>query len=96
MITSFGDQATEDFYNGVHSKYSRKIPSDIAAVAQRKLDMIHAAQRPEDLKAPPGNRLEHLKGNFAGFYSVRINDRFRVIFKMAQSNSYAVQIVDYH
>ena len=96
MITSFGDQATEDFYNGVNSKFSRKIPSEIVTVAQRKLDMINAAHRPEDLKAPPGNRLEHLKGDLAGFYSIRINDRFRIIFRMAQSNTYDVQIIDYH
>jgi proteic killer suppression protein len=96
MITSFGDQATEDFYNGVNSKYSRKIPSDIVAVAQRKLDMINAAHRPADLKAPPGNRFEHLKGDLAGFYSIRINDRFRIIFNMTQSNVYNVKILDYH
>jgi toxin HigB-1 len=96
MIISFGDQATEDLYNGVNSKGSRKIPSNIVAGALRKLDIINAAHRPEDLKAPPGNRLEHLKGNRSGFYSIRINDQFRIIFKMAQSNAYAVQIVDYH
>lgn len=96
MITSFGDRPTEDLYNGVNSKESRKIPSNISAVAQRKLDMINAAHRPEDLKAPPGNRLEHLKGDLSGFYSIRINGRFRIIFKMTQSNAYAVQIVDYH
>ena len=96
MITSFGDQATEDLYNGVNSKESRKIPSNIVIVALRKLDMINSAHRPEDLKAPPGNRLEHLKGNRSGFYSIRINDQFRIIFTMAQSNAYTVQIVDYH
>jgi len=96
MIISFGDQATEDLYNGVNSKESRKIPSNIAAVALRKLDMVNAAHRPEDLKAPPGNRLEHLKGNRSGFFSIRINDQFRVIFRLTQSNAYAVQIVDYH
>jgi toxin HigB-1 len=96
MIISFGDQATDDLYNGVNSKYSRKISPDIVAVALRKLDMVNAAHRPEDLKAPPGNRLEHLKGGRSGFYSIRINDRFRIIFRMAESNAYAVQIVDYH
>jgi proteic killer suppression protein len=96
MIISFGDRATEDLYNGLNSKESRKIPSTIVAVALRKLDMINAAHRPEDLKAPPGNRLEHLKGDRSGYYSIRINDRFRIIFRMTLSNAYEAQIVDYH
>jgi toxin HigB-1 len=96
MIMSFGDKATEDLYNGLNSKESRKIPSNILAVALRKLDMINAAHRPEDLKAPPGNRLEHLKGDRVGFYSIRINDQYRIIFRMTQSNASNVQILDYH
>jgi toxin HigB-1 len=96
MIISFGDHATEDLYNGLNSKESRKIPSTIVDVAPRKLDMINAAHRPEDLKAPPGNRLEHLKGDRSGFYSIRINERFRIIFKLTQSNAYEARIVDYH
>jgi proteic killer suppression protein len=96
MTISFADQATEALYNGLNSKESRKIPSNIIAVALRKLDMINAAHRPEDLKAPPGNRLEHLKGGRSGFYSIRINDRFRIIFRMTQSNACDVQIIDYH
>lgn len=96
MIVSFGDKATEDLYNGVNSRYSRKFSSNLVSVALRKLDMINASHAPEDLKAPPGNRLEHLRGNLSGFYSIRINDQFRIIFKMTQSGACDVQIVDYH
>ena len=96
MIVHFGDKATEDVYNGIFSKDSRKIPQNILSVAYRKLDMINSAQCFEDLKAPPGNRLEALKGNLFGFYSIRINQQYRIIFKMSQSNASGVQIIDYH
>jgi proteic killer suppression protein len=96
MILSFGDKTTEDIYNGINSKEARKLPQKIFSVAARKLDMINAAQRLDDLNAPPGNRLERLHGNLDDFYSIRINDQFRIIFKMLQSNVYNVQITDYH
>jgi proteic killer suppression protein len=96
MIISFGDQATEGVFNGVRSKYSRKIPASIMSVALRKLDMLNAAHCPDDLKIPPGNKFEHLKGNLSGFYSIRINDQYRIIFKMVDSNVHGVKIVDYH
>ena len=96
MIVSFGDKATRDVFNGEDSKYSRKIPSILHAVACRKLDMLNAACRPEDLKAPPANRLEHLKGNYEGFYSIRINDQYRIIFRFQESNAFDVSIIDYH
>jgi toxin HigB-1 len=96
MILSFGDKTTEDIFNGINSKEARKIPQNIFSISARKLDMINAAQRLGDLKAPPGNRLERLHGCFADFYSIRINDQFRIIFKMQQSNVYNVQITDYH
>jgi toxin HigB-1 len=96
MIINFGDKATEDLYNGTFSKDSRKIPNNITSVACRKLDMINSAQCLEDLKVPPGNRLELLKGDLAGYHSIRINDQYRIIFTMTGSNSFAVKIVDYH
>jgi proteic killer suppression protein len=96
MILHFGDKATEDFYNGATSKDSRKIPQNIHAVAARTLDIINAAMCPEDLKVPPGNHLERLKGDLSGFYSIRINDQFRIIFNFNQSNANNVQIIDYH
>jgi toxin HigB-1 len=96
MIVQFGDKATEDVYNGISSRDSRRIPQNILSVAYRKLDMINSAQCLEDLKAPPGNRLEALKGNFFGFYSIPINRQYRIIFKMIQSSASNVQIIDYH
>jgi proteic killer suppression protein len=96
MIVNFKDKITEDIFNGVQSKESRKIPQNIHAIAIRKLDMINAAIRIEDLRIPPGNRLESLKGVLVGFYSIRINDQFRIIFTFNQSNAFNVQIVDYH
>lgn len=62
----------------------------------RKLDLINAAHTPQDLKVPPGNKLEALKGDLAGFYSIRINDQFRIIFKFKDTHATQVQVVDYH
>ncbi|HMV34595.1 MAG TPA: type II toxin-antitoxin system RelE/ParE family toxin, partial [Turneriella sp.] len=81
MIGSFADEGTEDIYHGVRSKKAAKVPANIVSVALRKLDMINSATRLEDLRVPPNNRLEKLAGNLAGFYSIRINDQFRVIFR---------------
>jgi toxin HigB-1 len=96
MIKSFGNQITEDIYNGRDSKHARKIPSEIWNIAARKMDMINAASELQDLLSPPGNRLERLKGNLSEFYSIRINDRYRIIFLWSKSNVEKVQIIDYH
>jgi proteic killer suppression protein len=95
VIASFGDAATEDFYNGSPSKAARQWAA-VAAVALRKLDMVNAAHVLEDLRIPPGNRLEKLAGNLAGFHSIRINQQWRVIFKWKDGAAHEVQIVDYH
>lgn len=96
MIVSFGDTATEDIFNGISSKSSRKFPNTILSAACRKLDMINAAESLEDLKAPPQNRLKLLKGDLQGYQSIRINNQYRIIFKMVQSNAFNVRIIDYH
>ena len=96
MIINFKSQATEDIYDGINSKEARKIPQTAWKVAQRKLDMINAALNISDLKVPPGNRLEALKGDLDGFSSIRINDQYRVIFRFKDSNAYDVEITDYH
>ena len=75
MIVSFGNRATSDFFHGVSSSRARRIPNQIREVAQYKLDILNAAQSLDDLKSPPGNRLELLKGDFAGFHSIRINNQ---------------------
>jgi proteic killer suppression protein len=72
------------------------LPPDIVPVALRKLDMIQAARRLEDLRVPPSNRLEALRGTLKGMYSIRINDQWRVVFRWNASDAFDVQILDYH
>ena len=96
MIVSFGNHATEDLYHGRPSRYARRFPATIVRTALRKLDVLNAAYRLEDLREPPGNQLEALKGNLAGFHSIRINDQWRVIFRWAGNNASDVSVTDYH
>lgn len=96
MIQTFGDKRTEDLFQGISSRETRKFPADLIKVAVRKLDMLNAAYQLEDLRSPPGNRLEALKGDLKGFYSIRINDQWRIIFQWQNGNVLAVKIVDYH
>ena len=96
MIVSFGDRATEDLYHGRRSKRVRRFPNVISRIAVRKLDMLNAAHRMIDLREPPGNHLEMLKGNLAGFYSIRINDQWRVIFRWSDNGASDVSVTDYH
>ena len=93
MIKSFNDTETEKIFNGMVSK---KLPQDIQARAFSKLTAIHAASVLEDLRIRPSNRLEALKGNRKGQYSIRINDRYRVCFSWDDTNAENVEIVDYH
>ncbi|MFA4835891.1 MAG: type II toxin-antitoxin system RelE/ParE family toxin [Dehalococcoidia bacterium] len=96
MIESFGDSATEDLYHGRDTNRVRHFPPTLKGVALRKLDMLNAAHRLEDLREPPGNRLEALKGNLAGYYSIRVNDQWRIIFQWESNNAYVVSLTDYH
>lgn len=93
---SFGDAATEDFFHGRDTKRARSIPRDIVGVAQRKLDYVDVATSLEDLKVPPGNRLEALKGSLAGRHSIRINQQWRVVFRWENGAAYEVTVDDYH
>jgi proteic killer suppression protein len=96
MITSFGDKGTSDLFHGITSRRARKLPSQIHKLALYKLDVLNAAQVLDDLRSPPGNRLEPLKGELKGFYSIRINSQWRIIFRWAEGSATNVQIVDYH
>ncbi|MDH5546704.1 MAG: type II toxin-antitoxin system RelE/ParE family toxin [Gammaproteobacteria bacterium] len=96
MIISFGNTLAEDLYFDKKSKEVRKFPKDIHRVARRKLLYLHDAGDLDDLRVPPGNRLERLKGDLSGFHSIRINDQWRVIFKWENGNASEVTIVDYH
>ena len=93
MIKSFKDKATEKLYN---EEYPNKIPNIIQMRALTKLRLINAAKTLSDLKAPPSNHLEQLKGNREGAYSIRINDQFRICFVWIDNDAYNVEIVDYH
>ena len=97
MIESFGDKATEDLYKGVASAQARRrLPKSAVPVAQRKLDYLNSATTLGDLRVPPGNRLEKLKGDLDGMHSIRINDQYRIIFYWDEDGPEEVQIVDYH
>lgn len=97
MIASFADQGTQDIFNGVSSRFARATcPEMLWKVARRKLDQLNQAARLEDLKAPPGNRLEALGGDRHGQHSVRINQQYRVCFRWTASGPEDVAIVDYH
>jgi len=93
MIKSFSNNYTEDLFKREKAK---KIPATILRVAYRKLLLIDAAGNINDLRVPPGNRLENLSGNLSGKYSIRINDQWRIIFRWKDENAYDVEILDYH
>jgi proteic killer suppression protein len=84
---------TEGIWSG---QRSRKLPSDIQAVALRKLRLIHQARTTDDLRVPPGNRLEALKGDRRGQYSIRMNDQWRICFSWQEGAAHNVEILDYH
>ncbi|MFN0116826.1 MAG: type II toxin-antitoxin system RelE/ParE family toxin [Elusimicrobiota bacterium] len=96
MIVSFADKSTADIFNGEDTKEARSFPKEIWGIARRKLDMLNATHDIVDLTVPPGNRLKKLKGKFMQFYSIRINDQFRIIFQWKESNVKNVKITDYH
>ena len=96
MIINFVDQSTENIFNGFNTKQARRIPSTVWNIAIRKLDMLNAVHELKDLRIPPANHLEALKGKWIGSHSIRINDQFRVVFKWTDGNARDVQIIDYH
>ena len=93
MIKLFGNKETEKIYLGVVSK---KYPPDIQQIARRKLKMLHASQNLKDLRVPPANRLEKLKGNLSSYHSIRVNQQWRIIFIWYENDALDVQLVDYH
>jgi toxin HigB-1 len=93
MIVNFRDGETEKIWLGLRR---RRLPPTIQSVALRKLRLLNAARRIEDLRLPPANRLEALKGDRAGQWSIRINDQWRICFRWTQGGAEGVEIVDYH
>ena len=97
MIQSFGDAGTEDVFNGVASSAARRtLPIALWPIAARRLDQLDSAGELTDVRVPPGNRLEALRGDRAGQHSVRINDRYRICFRWTKFGPEQVEIVDYH
>lgn len=93
MIVSFEDKETEKIWDGIRSS---KLPHEIQEIARRKLRMLNNSQSINDLRIPPANRLEKLSGDLTGFYSIRINIQWRIIFRWQDGNCHEVQIIDYH
>jgi len=93
MIISFGSKDTEKIWEG---EVVKRLAIEIQNIGRRKLRMIHNSQSIQDLRIPPSNRLEKLSGKLADFYSIRINDQWRIIFIWENNHAYQVQIIDYH
>ncbi|MDX2090561.1 MAG: type II toxin-antitoxin system RelE/ParE family toxin [Kofleriaceae bacterium] len=96
MIESFGNALAEDLYLDRRSRAVRAFPPDLHRAARRKLLYLHDAAELSDLRVPPGNRLEALKGRWRGYHSIRINDQWRVVFRWISGNAHDVAVVDYH
>jgi toxin HigB-1 len=94
-IRSFGDAATADLFHGRNTARVRRFPQDVKIAALRKLDVLNAAYKLDDLRFPPDNRLEALKGDLDGFYSIRVNEQWRIIFYW-NSGAQDVELIDYH
>ncbi|MDQ2719202.1 MAG: type II toxin-antitoxin system RelE/ParE family toxin [Bacteroidota bacterium] len=93
MIISFGNSETEKIWNGIRVK---KLSTEIQNIGRRKLRMLNNSVNLADLRIPPSNRLEKLSGKLKEFYSIRINDQWRIIFKWNSGNAFEVEIIDYH
>jgi proteic killer suppression protein len=93
MLTSFGNKDTQKIWEGERVK---GLPTEIQEIARRKLRMLNNSQNLTDLMIPPSNRLEKLKGTLKNFYSIRVNDQWRIIFKWNNGNAEEVELIDYH
>jgi len=93
MLKSFGDKETQKIWEGFRSK---KLPNEIQDIARRKLRMLNNSQDIQDLRIPPSNRLERLRGKLKNYYSIRINKQWRIIFIWDNGNAFETEIIDYH
>ena len=96
MIASFGDKHTSDLFHGRNTAIVRRKAMNIRSAVLRKLDLIQGAEKLIDLRSPPGNRLEALSGDLSGFYSIRVNGQWRIIFRWESDKAHEVKLVDYH
>jgi Plasmid maintenance system killer protein len=93
MIENFADSLTEAVFDG---KSPKGFPADLVSVTRRKLDMLNKSRNVQDLRSPPGNRLEALRGNLEGLFSIRINDQWRIVFRWSNGGASEVKVMDYH
>ena len=96
VIRSFADNASADVFYGVATGRARRFPADVMKVVARKLAQLDAAVRLDDLRVPPGNRLEALKGDLVGQHSIRVNDQWRIVFRWEADGAHNVLFTDYH
>ncbi len=96
MIETFGNALAEDLFDDKRTKATRSFPPELRRAGRRKLLYLHDASELRDLRVPPGNRLEPLKGKRKGFHSIRINDQWRVVFRWEGGNALDVKVLDYH
>jgi proteic killer suppression protein len=96
MIRSFGDAATADVYYGRDTRTARRLPKPLWPVIRRKLDALHRARTLQDLRLPAGNRLEALRGDRAGTFSLRVNEQYRITFRFEGDHADDVVCEDYH
>ncbi len=96
MIVSFGDPATDALFHGRRDSRTKRVPHDIRPAILRKLDMLNSVHELLDLRAPPGNRLEALRGDRQGYHSIRVNDPWRLVFRWTPVGPERVSLVDYH
>jgi len=96
VVRSFANRLAEDLFYDRPTRAVRRFPPAIKRVARRKLLYLHDAAELQDLRVPPGNRLEALKGDRKGYYSIRINEQWRVVFRWADGDAFEVAVVDYH
>ncbi len=96
MIRSFADEATRDLYYGENSRGARRFSTDLWPLIRRKLDALQAANSLKDLRVPPGNRLEALKGARKEEFSIRVNERYRITFRFEGGHAWEVRCEDYH
>jgi proteic killer suppression protein len=96
MLRTISDKGTQDVYDGVNSRYARKLPRELHGKARRLLDQINTAPTLDFLRTPPSNRLEKLRGDLADYWSLRINDQWRIVFRWDGKDALDVEITDYH
>ena len=96
MIFNFKSRIAQDIFDGIDSRYSRKCPKTLHRKIQRLLDQVNAATKVETLKTPPSNRLEKLSGSLKGYWSLRINKQWRIIFEWRDGKAHKVDVTDYH